>query len=94
MFEFNNLTDFEKLLFAKSYIKELKVNIQKLEMEKGIMKSEIDELKYRIKQEKPEVNKLIKYKKQMKDTRVKSKEWQRKYERVNSELIMLKNSSV
>lgn len=94
MFEFNNLTDFEKLLFAESYIKELKAEAKKLNTEKGIMKSEIDELKYRLKCDNPTADKLHKYKEQIKNTRVKCKKYQRMYERVNSELIMLKNSVV
>lgn len=94
MFKYNNLTDFEKLLFAESYIKELKAEVKKLNTEKGIMKSEIDELKYRFKNENPTADKLHKYKEQIKSTRVKCKNYQRMYERVNSELIMLKNGTI
>lgn len=91
VFRFKKLTTFEELLFAKHYIKELKSEIAKLNTEKGIMKSEIDELKYRLKSENPTADKLHKYKEQIKSTREKSKKYQRMYERVNSELIMFKN---
>ena len=91
IFRFKKLTTFEELLFAKRHIKELKADIAKLNTEKGILKSEKDELKYRLKSENPTADKLHKYKEQIKSTREKSKKYQRMYERVNSELIMLKN---
>ncbi len=42
----NNLTDFEKLLFAKETLRELKESNSKLSQNNGILKSEVDELKY------------------------------------------------
>lgn len=91
MFKINNLTDHEKLLVANSYVKLLKSDIKKLNQEKGELQSEIEELKFRLKQEKPENNKLHAYKVQIKNTRAKSRKYQRLYESANSELIMLKN---
>jgi len=92
--KFNVLTDFEKLLFAKKYIETLTANIKKLNIEKGIMKSEIDELKYRLKSENPTVDILHKYKEEIKNIKVKSNKYQRMYEQVNSELIILKNGNM
>lgn len=92
MFEHKNLTDFEKLLFANKYIECLKLDIKDLKTEKGVLKSEIDELKYRLKQESPMSNKLHSYKKQIKDTTKKCKKFERMYENATAELILLKNN--
>lgn len=91
MFLFNNLTDFEKLLFTRSQVNELKKEIIRINLEKGVLQSEIIELNYHFKLEKPENDKLRKYKIQIKNTRLKTKEWKRKYEQCNNELIKLKN---
>lgn len=39
-----SLTDFEKLMFANAYIKELKALLTKAEMDIGILKGEIQEM--------------------------------------------------
>lgn len=44
MFKRGNLTDFEKLLWAESYIKELKKQNKQLNFEIGVLTSEKDEL--------------------------------------------------
>lgn len=93
MFKINNFTDFEKLLVANSYIKLLKSDIKKLRFEKGELSSEIEELKYKFKEERPHNDKLHKYKVLIKHIREKCGYWQRKYERINNELIMLKDNS-
>jgi len=103
MFKFNNLTDFEKLLFAIKQIKDLKFEISKLNIENGILRSEIDELEYnyktkikelnlRVKAENPPAHKLQKYKVQIKDLRIKCKKYEQMYDKVNHEFIMLKNN--
>lgn len=40
-----NLSDFERLIFAQAYIKELKGLLSKAEIEIGMLKSELEELK-------------------------------------------------
>ena len=90
IFVYNNLTDFEKLLFAENYIKELKQEIIKINLEKGILKSEIDELKYRLKSENPTADKLHKYKAQIKSTRAKCKKFENLYEQVNNQFLIFK----
>jgi chromosome segregation ATPase len=104
MFKKNNLTDFEKLLFAESHIKELKKEIAVINIKNGILQSDIDELidekakdkkefKRILKQENPEANKLEEYKHEIRNLRLKSKMWERKYNDVTSELVMMKNNS-
>ena len=83
----NRLSDFEKLLFAESEIIELKKKLADTCVENGMLTSEMDELKHLFKQEKPENHKLQKYKEQIRGLNVKAKEWKRKYENINNELI-------
>lgn len=61
------MTDFEKLLYAEGYIRELKKEISKSEFNNGILISEVNELLYYLKETKPESNKLRIYKKQNRD---------------------------
>lgn len=44
IFQHNNLTDFEKLLFAKKYIQHLKKALSESEKERGILASEKQEM--------------------------------------------------
>jgi predicted RNase H-like nuclease (RuvC/YqgF family) len=92
IFKYNNLTDFEKLLFAKGHIKELQKELKALKAENGILQSEIDELKFLLKQEKPENNKLYSYKKQIKDIRKKCKELKSAYNKLQHEMIISKQN--
>ena len=48
MFLRYQLTDFEKLLWAESYVKELKALLKKAEIYNGVLLSEIDELEYEL----------------------------------------------
>ena len=84
------LSDFEKLLFAIGYIKELKRDIEKLNQEheqeiktfnfnKGVLLSEIDELKYILKQDKPESLKLKSYKDQIRALNKMNKKYKMDY---------------
>lgn len=84
------MTDFEKLLFVEGYIKELKLKISQLEFKIGELQSEKDELFFLLKKEKPENDKLRKYKVKIKNERLKKLEYKRKYERCFNELVMLK----
>lgn len=45
IFEFGNLTDFEKLLFTERELRLVKEELKKANIEIGTLKSEIDELK-------------------------------------------------
>ena len=78
----DNLTDFEKLLFALRYIKELKAEIKNLNVEVGVLKSEVSELNYRLKYENPSAHKMGSYKAQIKSTREKCLRYQLLYERL------------
>jgi predicted RNase H-like nuclease (RuvC/YqgF family) len=81
------MTDFEKLLFTESYIKFLKSKIASIETENGKLQSEVFELQYLLKQEKPENHKLYRYKQMIKSLRLKVKKYKRKYEDINNSLI-------
>lgn len=60
------LTDLEKLLYANAYIEELRKDIKNLNVQNGMLKSEIDELKYAFKKKYPKVVKLEHQKKHIK----------------------------
>jgi len=87
-------TDFKKWLFAKSYIKLLKVQLKGKDTEIGYLKSEVEELKHLLKEENPDVNKLEIYKKQIRTEKILKNVWKRKFEQINSEFITLKNNNV
>jgi len=87
-------TDFKKWLFAKSYIKLLKVQLKGKDTEIGYLKSEVEELKYLLKEENPDVNKLEIYKKQIRTEKILKNVWKRKFEQINSEFITLKKNNV
>lgn len=86
-FKFNNLTDFEKLLFAERQIKELVEELKKRDKEIGILKSERAELKYLLKKEKPESRKLCEYKKQLKREQELKRKWKREYDKIFEKLL-------
>lgn len=83
MFKQNKLTDFERLLFALKYIKDLLKEISFLKTKTGMMKSEIDELRDVKKMHKSELkkrdDKIIRIKKQININK--------KYRRVYNESI-------
>jgi len=90
MFKHNNLTDYEKLLFAKSHIDELKLDNKQLALKNGELQSQIDELKHVLKNENPSADKLLKYKEQILHLKTKCKRFKTLYEKTNQELILIK----
>jgi len=76
MFNKNNLTTIEKLLFAQNHIK-------KLEVEKGQLIAEVDELKYLLNEKQPRNKKLL--------LETANKRHKKLYETANAELIFIKN---
>jgi len=92
-FKHGKLTEFEKLLFLESYVKELKKTISERDMMIGTLKSDISELEYLFKKEKPENSKLRSYKLQIKEMRVKCKALENKYQKLLHEFILLKNAN-
>lgn len=90
MFKFNNLTDYEKLLFAKSHINELKLDNKQLMINNGALQAQIDELKHILKNENPSADKLLKYKEQIHHLKAKCKRFKTLYEKTNQELILIK----
>lgn len=82
MFNRNNLTDFEKLLFAESYIKKLKNYIKSLHFERGVRITEIQELKYLINKN-PDLQKQLSIRKNLSSL---SKKYE-KLKKQNNELI-------
>ena len=91
MFKKDDLTDFEKLLFAEKYINMLKSDVKNISIENGKLKSELQELEFKFKQEKPENSKLNSYKKQLKATREQSKKFKRLYEKYFYKWIIIKD---
>ncbi len=87
MFEKNNLTDFEKLLFAIKYISELKKELKETNIENGILKSEKSELEYLLKKENPTNNKLNSYKQQIKNQNLKIEKYKKMYSECFAKLI-------
>jgi len=59
------MTDFEKLLYAEGYIKELKEEIRRVNYNNGVLKSEIDTIMHYLKTNQPRSSTLMKYKKIM-----------------------------
>jgi hypothetical protein len=57
------MTDFEKLLFAEGYIKELKDALRKAEFNNGVLRSEIDDIMHYLKTNQPRSNSLMRYRK-------------------------------
>ena len=103
-----NLSDFEKLLFATKYIEMLKKDIELHEaeinefysiiklkdIEIGKLKSEIDELRYKFKLEKPDQHKLETYKEQMKAMQAKLKIYKNERDLYQSKyFVLLKSKS-
>lgn len=82
-----NKTDFEKLLFAKKYIEVLKSDIETLKREKDDLRNELRIVTKEFKQEKPDLNTLIKYKKQVKTLREKCNKYRRLYKNAIYDLI-------
>ncbi|NIU01219.1 MAG: hypothetical protein GWN01_09905 [Nitrosopumilaceae archaeon] len=77
-------------MFAKSYIEELQKENKKLMFDKGVVCSELDELKYLIKTKLPEYYKLLKYKNKADKYKEKYDKMKRKYNSLNDEFINLK----
>jgi predicted DNA-binding protein YlxM (UPF0122 family) len=95
MFDRDNLTDFEKLLFAQTFIKELKKELSEANVKNGVLLSEIDELKDIIAKSK-DTNRILSYKAQMKSYQKKLKlssdeqKYKKLYEKCFAESIALK----
>lgn len=86
----DNLTDFEKLLFAKREVKELKEEIKQLNQDKGVLNSQIDELRYNYQKDKPTSRELQVMKVKLSDSRKKQKFFKQKYEENNAELVQFR----
>lgn len=85
----HTLTDFEKLQFALAYIKELKALLSKAEVEIGMLKSEIEELK----DVSNNTKKLGEYKRIIRETTIKLSNLNTSYERLMSNYLTLQNKT-
>lgn len=100
IFKRGNLSDFEKLLFAQKEIADLKAQLESKDkiiseksLEIGYLKSEIDELKYEFKKEKPENAKLAKYKSTIKDAQKSAAKYKKMYEEIFHKMVLTSNEN-
>lgn len=87
IFKWRELTDFEKNLFLKSQVKELKSELSKQMFENGVLRSELDEALHNSKKAR-RVNSLQKEVKTWKNRAINYRDL---YEKLTQELITLKN---
>jgi predicted RNase H-like nuclease (RuvC/YqgF family) len=84
------MTDFERILYLTRYVKILKEDIANRDFKIGELTSEIDELKYNFKRDKPENYRMQRYKIQIKQLRAKLRKYKVDNDRLVAKLCLIK----
>jgi predicted nucleic acid-binding Zn-ribbon protein len=89
----DNLTDFEKLLYSQKEVEQLKKENSRLNIEIGILKSEISELEYNINEKSSGSHgNWLRVSKELKQTKEQFQLLKNRYDKTIVELINIKTS--